>query len=251
MKNYSFDERRDLVIYPSQEEAIDFAAQEWIRCAQASIADHGFFAVALSGGSTPKAIYQKLSSPPCRSSLPWEKVLLFWSDERAVPPDHPDSNFHMAMHEGGLATLPLLPQNIFRMVAENNIEEQAALYERCILDKLGPRLFDLVMLGMGEDGHTASLFPHTQALFVLGRLVTPNFIPSKNTFRMTLTFECINRSLRSHFYILGAAKSAIVAHVLTSTYSPEDLPSQRIGTQEHKALFILDANAATHLHLKT
>lgn len=247
MKSSQFDERRMIVVPGNDSETIEFAVEHWITQAAESIADHGFFAVALSGGSTPKKIYQLLSQPHKSSRVEWKKVLLFWSDERAVPPDHPESNYRMAMEEAGFNQLPIPKENIFRMKAEKEIEAHAKAYEETIKTKLGGRPFDLIMLGMGEDGHTASLFPHTDALHMVNCLVAPNHVPQKNTWRMTFTFECINRSPHVVLYALGASKAAIVARVLTSPYHPDELPSQRIGTSEHKALYLLDNEASQNL----
>lgn len=248
MTNQSYhilDERRKLIVPGDHDTTLAYAVENWINIAQEAIEDHGFFAVALSGGSTPKKIFQKLST--MENILDWTQVFLFWSDERSVPPTSPDSNFHMAMEEGGLAKLPIPKEQIFRMVAESAIEGNAKAYEDIILDKLASHPFDLVMLGMGEDGHTASLFPHTNALKVKGRLVIPNFVPQKNSWRMTFTYECINRSPHICLYVLGAAKAEIVEKVLLGPPNPTEYPSQLIGTSKTQALWILDSEAAKNL----
>jgi 6-phosphogluconolactonase len=239
------DARRKIVIPGDSDVTLAFAADHWIQIGNESIKEHGFFAVALSGGSTPKKIFQKLSHMEER--LDWSKVFLFWSDERSVPPTDPDSNYRMAMEEGGLSKLPLHKNQIFRMVAEEDIEANAKAYEDVILDKLGSHPFDLVMLGVGEDGHTASLFPHTLALITEGRLVVPNFIPQKNAWRMTFTYECINRSLHICLYALGAAKTDILEKVLTGPPAPQEYPSQLIGTETNPALWVLDLEAGKNL----
>jgi 6-phosphogluconolactonase len=247
---HNLDNRRKIVIPGDQDVTLSFAADMWIEIAQQSIQQHGFFAAALSGGSTPKKIFQKLL--PLQDKLDWSKVFLFWSDERSVPPNHPDSNYRMAMEEGGLSKLPITKSQIFRMVAEEDIEANAKAYEDIILDKLGSHPFDLVMLGLGEDGHTASLFPHTGGLKVKGRLVIPNFIPQKNTWRMTFTYECINRSQHICLYALGEAKADILEKVLIGPINPPEYPSQIIGTESNPALWILDTAASKNLiaHLK-
>jgi 6-phosphogluconolactonase len=162
-------------------------------------------------------------------------VFLFWSDERAVPLNHPDSNYHMAMEYFG--KLPIPPTQIFRMEAEKG---KAKEYEEKIERYVGKKhLFDLVMLGVGEDGHTASLFPETSALLEEEKLVVMNDIPSKNTKRMTFTFPCIQGSRIIAIYALGAAKQDIVAKVLHAPIiSP--YPASRLGTAERPALWILD-----------
>lgn len=236
MLKYSFDERRDLAIGQTSEETIHYAADLWIQLANRAIKNHKRFTVALSGGSTPNSIYRLLS----KKSLDWSKVYLFWSDERAVPPTHPDSNFHAAM-ENGLGRLPIPSHQIFRMQAEKTpIEEAAAEYEALIKPYLP---LDLVMLGVGEDGHTASLFPNTYALAIEDHLTCANWIPQKNCWRMTLTYSGIHQSRAIIVYALGASKETIVPEVLNSP----SYPASRLGEPGHKALWILDSAAAKRL----
>lgn len=239
------DARRKIVVPGDLELTLAFATDHWIQIGNEAIQKHGFFAVALSGGSTPKKIFQRLATMEER--LDWTKVFLFWSDERSVPPTHPDNNYRMAMEDGGLSQLPIPQNQIFRMVAEEDIEDNAKAYEDVILDKLGSHPLDLVMLGMGEDGHTASLFPHTLALKTTGRLIVPNFIPQKNAWRMTFTYECINRSLHICVYVTGAAKAELLDKVLTGPSNPSEYPSQMVGTETHPALWIIDSEAAKNL----
>jgi len=236
----SWDERRNYFIAGSENETIAFAVEHWIHTAQRSIQQRGRFAVALSGGSTPKAIFESLATTQSQT-LDWSKVWLFWSDERSVPPDHAESNYHMAM-QSGFAKLSIPPGQIFRMKAEANLEKNALDYEEKIRHLLGKHGFDLVMLGVGEDGHTASLFPHTQALQIQDRLAVPNFIPEKKAWRMTLTFYCINSSYAIAIYALGKSKQMIVPKVLDAAIESA-YPASRIGTAEHKALWILDQEA--------
>lgn len=232
-----FDQRRHLQIEDTEEKAIDFALEHWIHSAKQAIQQRGFFAVALSGGSTPKAIYQKLI---LSKEIDWSKIFLFWGDERSVPPTSSESNYRMAMES--FQQVPIPPHQIFRMHAEENIERNAQDYEEKIKHYLGKQLFDLVMLGMGEDGHTASLFPNTKALEVEDRLVVANAVPQLKTHRMTLTFSCINQSKKIAIYALGAAKKERVSQVLESPIL-SSYPSSKIGTPEHPALWILDRAA--------
>lgn len=247
---YQLDERRLIAMPGDHDTTLAFAIDHWLEIAEESIKDHDFFAVALSGGSTPKKMFQQICTKQDR--IDWTKVFLFWSDERNVPPSHPDSNYKMAMEEGGLSKLPIPQNQIFRMVAEEDIEANAKAYEDIILDKLGAHPFDLVMLGMGDDGHTASLFPHTDGLHTTGRLVIPNFIPQKNSWRMTFTYECINRARHICIYVLGGGKSEILEKVLTGPITPDEYPSQMIGTDSNPVLWIVDAEAGKNLgaHLK-
>jgi len=239
----SWDARRNLWIGRDAEKAVAFATEHFIHSAQRAIQRHGRFAVALSGGSTPKAIYQALRASH-HQGLDWKKVWLFWSDERAVPPTSAESNYHMAM-QNGLGDLSIPPSQIFRMKAETHIEQAAADYADLIERELGKHLFDLVMLGVGEDGHTASLFPKSPALQEQLKLVAANRIPDTGQMRMTLTFPCIERSQEAVIIALGASKQAVVPMVLQAAVcSP--FPASAIGTESHKALWILD-RAAAHL----
>ncbi len=242
----SFDERRDIVIPGDKKATLSFCIRNFIDHANASILDHGYFAVALSGGSTPAAIYKGLAEPANRDKVDWSKALLFWSDERSVPPTDPNSNYHMAM-ESGLGVLGIAPEQVFRMQAEEDIVANAEAYERLIQERLPGGVFDLIMLGMGDDGHTASLFPHTHALRARNRLVVANWVSQHHTWRMSFTFECINNAKAINLYVIGANKAEMVAKVLTSPLTADSLPSQRIGTSTHKALWILDHAAAAHL----
>jgi len=244
------DERRDLIVPGDAEATITFCVKQFVMLAHDAIKSQGFFNVALSGGSTPKAIFQKLASAEYASQVDWKKVLLFWGDERSVPPESEDSNFHMAM-TAGFEKLPVLPENIFRMKAESHIEEHAKEYDKIVREKLFDGKFDLIMLGMGEDGHTASLFPGTKGLHIeKGIWVIANEVPQKSTWRMSLTYECINHARCIAIYVIGKSKADMVKDVLTGAYDPERLPIQKIGVQGHKALWILDADAAKELKKK-
>jgi 6-phosphogluconolactonase len=184
-----------------------------------------------------------LASQEKRQEVDWKHCWLFWSDERAVAPTDTDSNYHMAM-EAGLKTLGIPPEQIFRMVAENNIAQHAIDYEAAIKKHVNDAQFDLVMLGMGDDGHTASLFPWTEGLHVNDRLVIANYIPEKKVWRMSLTFECINKARDIDIYILGDGKADMVKKALTGPYKPDDLPIQKVGTKERPAFWICDSGAA-------
>jgi 6-phosphogluconolactonase len=244
---HAYDSRRDLVIPGDAKETLLFCAEQFIQIGNAAIQEKGKFNVALSGGSTPKALFQLLASPLFNTRLPWEHVILFWSDERNVPPDSPDSNYKMAM-DSGFSLLPVPKENIHRMPAEGlEIVVAAKTYEQLILDLVPKASFDLVMLGMGEDGHTASLFPKTHGLHAEGSLVVANFLPDKNVWRMTLTFECINAAQHISLYVIGKSKSPMVKEAFSNHYDANEIPVERIGTRTHKALWILDKEAASLL----
>jgi len=234
----SYDERRDIATPGDKDATIQFCVDHFIQLARESIANHGYFSVALSGGSTPKAIFEALSQEKNRKAVDWTRILLFWSDERPVPPDHQESNYRMAM-DSGFNKLPISPDHIFRMKAEENIEESALEYEKQIEHVLPNGIFDLVMLGMGDDGHTASLFPLTHALHSGERLVVANYIPKLSTWRMTLTYTCINRARHIVIYVIGKNKSEMLKRVFSDTFDPDHLPVQNIGTATNKALWII------------
>jgi 6-phosphogluconolactonase len=242
----SIDNRRDIIIPGSAEETVLFCVDQFLQIGQDAIAKNGHFAVAVSGGSTPNAIFKKLCDPQHAHALDWSKVLLFWSDERSVPPNDPESNYFNAM-QAGLSKIGIPPENVFRMHAEKKIEENALAYEQLIREKVTDCQFDLVMLGMGEDGHTASLFPRTQGLGIKNRLVIANYIPQKRTWRMTFTYELIHKARTICIYVMGAEKAPRVAKIFTGAYDPDNLPIQKIGIPSHKALWILDAEAGREL----
>lgn len=235
-----FDERRVLA-NPGDRTATEiFCINHFFQVAHEAIQARGIFTVSLSGGSTPKPIYKGVAER--RDQLDWQKVHLYWTDERCVPPDHKDSNFRMAM-EAGFAHLPIPAANIHRMKGELEPEKAALQYEHLLKNNLHDGVIDLTILGMGDDGHTASLFPQTHALQVENRLAVANYVPQKESWRLTLTFSCINRSRNPVFYIFGKDKRAMFKQVLTGEYLPDLYPAQRIGTPSHPVLWIADNEA--------
>lgn len=245
-KIQNFDQSRDILIGGNKKETIDFCVNQFIQIANESISARGKFFVALSGGSTPNAIYKRLAESPFKEQVNWKKVYLFWSDERTVPPAHSESNYHNSM-QAGLKFLGIPPEHIFRMQAEENLEENALVYEQIIREIIPNLSFDLIMLGMGEDGHTASLFPRTHGLHTNNRLVIANYVPQKQTWRMSFTYECIHNAQYIVIYVLGKGKEDMVSQVLTGPFDPDEFPIQRIGTQKHKAIWILDKEASQKL----
>lgn len=235
--------RQEIIIPGNLEETIQFSVNQFLEIGNKAIQDRGAFYVALSGGSTPHAIFHELSESNHRSTLDWSKVTCFWSDERSAPPTTTENNYYSAM-QAGLGKLSLKKENIFRMVAEKEIEKNALAYENLIREKVPSLQFDLLMLGMGEDGHTASLFPFTQGLHAKDRLVIANHVSQLNTWRMSMTYECIHLARTICIYALGEKKAKMVATVLQGPYDPEKYPVQKIGTAEHKAFWILDKDSA-------
>jgi 6-phosphogluconolactonase len=247
LKIEPFDERRDLLIPGDEAATLDLCVRHFVSTAREAIQNHGNFFVALSGGSTPKKIYQAVTTSPYKEQIDWNKVYLFWGDERSVPPEAPESNYKMAM-DAGFSSVSIPKDQIHRMVAEENIEENALAYEKTIQNTLQDRPFDLVILGMGEDGHTASLFPQTEGLKAENRLAIANYVPQKNTWRMTLTFDALNSALNTAIYVIGDSKKNTLAEIFSSELKPERYPIQLIGTKESKALWIVDDAAASLLN---
>lgn len=244
MSIQNFDERRDILIFESTKEAIDFSVEHFIEKANFAILDHGFFSVALSGGSTPKAIFKKLCEKENSKRIDFTKVILFWSDERNVPLDDAESNYKTAM-DAGFKKLNIPEDHIFPMRKTGDLEFDAKTYDGLIATILPSGQFDLVMLGMGDDGHTASLFPGTKGLEIKNRSAIVNFIPEKKSYRLSLTFECINRAKEILIYVLGGSKAEMVTKVFQNPYNQELLPVQAVGTKDNKALWILDKDAAS------
>ena len=183
--------------------------------------------------------------------MPWSQLDLWWVDERCVPPDDPDSNYRMT-REAMLDHVPLKPEQIHRMEGELEPEATAARYESELRNSFrleGAELprFDVVQLGMGPDGHTASLFPHTQALFELDRLAVANHVENKDAWRVTLTWPVINRGSQVFFLIGGADKAQILKEVFTGPRDPDRLPSQLIKPTGGILTLLLDRAAASLL----
>jgi 6-phosphogluconolactonase len=243
--------RLRLEIVANAEQVCRRAAEEFVVRAGEAIAERGRFLVALSGGSTPQRLYQLLAEPAFRDRIDWPKVLIFWGDERCVPPDHKDSNFRMA-DEALLRKVPLLPQNVHRMQAERDDREQAASdYEAEIAQAAGgadtPAVFDLVLLGLGPDGHTASLFPHSTALEERERWVVANYVARFNTYRLTMTAPILNAARQVLFLVVGRDKAATLVEVIGGPRDPARLPAQLIRPSNGELEWLLDRAAAARL----
>ena len=225
------------------------AADYVVDCYREALGTYGDFAIALSGGSTPRTLFQLLADSAGAGAIDWSKVQVFWGDERTVPPDHPDSNYRMA-RETLFDHVPLPADNIHRIPAELPPEQAAQAYEATLRQFFESRVggrFDLILLGMGDDGHTASLFPHTAALDETERLVVANDVPQLNTRRITLTYPVINRAAHVMFLVSGASKTAVLKAVLEGPSRPHDLPSQRVQPVNGDLVWLVDQDAAAQL----
>jgi 6-phosphogluconolactonase len=241
-------------VWPTPGEVAAGAAELFVSAASAAAEAHGVVRIAVSGGTTPKVMFALLAdqSAPWFARVPWDKLHLFWVDERCVPPTDAESNYRMT-NEAMLSKVPLPAEQIHRMKGELEPEVAASQYEADIRAEFGTGdpVFDLVLLGMGDDGHTASLFPHTQALHETARLVVANHVPQKDTWRVTLTWPVINRARKVAFLIEGSGKAQVLDDVLLGAYDPESKPSQLIRPDSGKLTFLLDAAAAAKLPAAT
>jgi len=243
----------EVVILTDADSLTRRAADEFLRSALAAVRERGWFTVALAGGSTPRALYSHLADDPALcAKVPWEKIHFFFGDERHVPPDHADSNFHMA-NEALFSKGLVKPEQITRIKGEYPDAEKAALeYEHALRAyfKLSegeyPR-FDLVLLGMGEEGHTLSLFPGTQALHAAHRIVVRNWVGKFFTERITLTAPAANRASRIIFSVTRADKALALKAVLEGPYEPEQLPAQLIQPLSGQLLWLVDQAAGSLL----
>src|SRR5271156_6010867 len=230
------------------------AAQYFVDGIRAAAGARGKARIAISGGHTPKNTFELLADPSAqyREQIPWENLELYWVDERCVPPDHPDSNYRMT-REALLDKVPLDKSQIFRIQGELDPEEAAAKYEFDIRQSFrleGAELpcFDMVQLGMGPDGHTASLFPHTQGLHEIMRIAIANHVPQqKEPWRGTLTSPGIRWSRAGFFFVEGTDKVDALRAVFRGPYEPETYPSQLIRPASHRITLLLDSTAAAAL----
>lgn len=241
-------------VYQQQDALTRAVAQHFVGGIQAAVAARGAARIAISGGHSPNVVFALLADPrePYRDKVPWDRLCVFWVDERCVPPDHQDSNYRVA-HELLFSRVPIAPDHVIRIQGELDPEEGASVYESAIrghfrLEGAEVPIFDVLHLGMGDDGHTASLFPHTEALHEMGRVAIANHVPQQTqSWRVTLTRPVINAAREVFFLVDGAKKADPLGRVLQGPYDPETLPSQLIQPQNGRLLFYLDALAAAHL----
>jgi len=216
--------------------------------ASTAISQTGRFSIALSGGSTPKTLFELLAAE-YGQKIDWANSHIFWSDERCVPPDDADSNYKMA-HETLLDHIPLPASNIYRIKGELDPVEGASQYEETLHTYFHDQLprFDIILLGMGDDGHTASLFPGTEALNERQRWVIPNHVATvKQTWRITFTVPVINNAANVMFLIAGTGKAARLKQVIQGAYTPNELPSQLIKPTDGNLIWAVDHAAASLL----
>lgn len=238
-----------IVVFEDAEAVARAAALRFVELAEEAIAAHASFSVALAGGSTPKRLYQLLASDEFRDRVDWTAVHVFFGDERAVPPNHADSNYRMA-DEALLSRVALPARNVHRMTGEGDTAANARLYEDELQNffsgQAWPR-FDLVLLGMGDDGHTASLFPETTTLNEQRAWVVHLWVEKLKAYRITLTFPAINHAAHVLFLVTGDGKAARVAEVIGMDEAAPRLPSQLIRPVDGTLEWYLDRAAASQL----
>ena len=241
----------EIRVLTTPQELFAAAAEEVVHVANDAVAARGRFAIALSGGSTPKSLYNLLATN-ARTTLPWDRMYFFWSDERHVPPTDPDSNYRMA-NEAMLSKIPVPPANICRAPSENPDAAAAAqAYEAAIRKffELQPGQFprfDLILLGMGPDGHTASLFPGTNGLQEKSRLVIANWVEKLKTHRLTFTLPVINAARCVAFLASGTDKATVLRSVLEENVPGEQYPAKLVQPMDGKLIWFLDRAAASGL----
>ena len=239
--------------FPDAEAVSRAAAQDLVELAREAIAERGRFCVALSGGSTPRRMYEILSEAPRWAKLDWLRVEFFWGDERGVPAEHPDSNYGVAA-AALLDKLGVPADRIHRIHGEMPDPEQAAVLYQDELARVFatpvdglPPIFDLVLLGMGPDGHTASLFPYSQALTERRRWVVGQTVPRLGKPRITMTLPTLNRAAEVRLLVTGSDKARVLREALTGPREPERLPVQGVVPEAGRLVWLVDRGAATEL----
>lgn len=243
---------RRLIVCDNLDELGRRSAELFVSLAREAVASQGRFSVALSGGDTPKALHSQLQSDAYAPRVPWSDVYVFWGDERYVPHDHPDSNYKMA-RATLLDQVPIPEENIFPVpTGMGDAELDADQYQETVrsfysLNEGEQPQLDLVVLGMGEDGHTASLFPDTAALKNSSGIVVSNYVEKLDAHRVTFTVSAINQASFVVFLISGASKASALKEVLEGPHQPNRFPSQFVQPENGKLLFLVDSEAAREL----
>jgi 6-phosphogluconolactonase len=241
---------RDVAIFDDAASLAEEAARRVVIAVRNAVARRGVCRLALSGGSTPRRLYARLAEKPHRERIDWSKLQLFWGDERCVPPDHPDSNYRM-VRDALLSNVPLPENAVHRIPVELGPDRTAARYEEVIRTgsaEAVPR-FDVVLLGMGADGHTASLFPDTPALRAERRLVVPTIAPTSPHDRVSITLRLINAARLVVFLVVGQDKARALASVLSDEgrASGGSLPASLVRPRKGRLLWLVDRAAAAYI----
>jgi 6-phosphogluconolactonase len=242
--------KADIRIFKDSGALSQAALEIFIAAAGHAVDERGRFLVALSGGGTPSGLYRLLAGEPYRSEINWDKTFVFWGDERCVPPDDPGSNYHQA-HEILLKQVPLPEENILRVKSELQPEQASDAYAQTLKGFADPGLdwprFDLVLLGMGDDGHTASLFPGSQVEATSPTLAVTGHYQGRPAQRVTLTPLVFNSARRVLFLVTGEDKAITLSQVLSDSYEPVQFPAQRIRPTDGQLIWLMDEAAGSKL----
>ena len=236
-------------VFETAEDVARAGADQFVSLAKLAVADRRRFSVALVGGNTPRQMYQLLAAGSFNSRIDWEAVHLFFGDERCVPHDHAESNYRM-VHETLISQIDIPVSNVHAIKGEGDPTENATTYEaelRAFFPDLPKPRFDLVLLGLGDDGHTASLFPHTDALGAITEWVVANWVEELREYRITMTAAAINGAANVTFAVVGDGKAPAVAEVLSGPTQPKRLPAQLIKPEAGTLTWLLDSAAASRL----
>ena len=239
----------DISVFDTSEQLALAAAERFVECAREFHGTLERFSVALAGGNTPRRVYELLATDRFKNRIDWPQVYLFFGDERSVPPDHPDSNYG-TVYESLISQVPIPPRNVHRIVGEGNPNENARAYEnqlRTFFAGLSWPRFELVLLGMGEDGHMASLFPNSAALQEMSRWVVPTKNEQSGQDRITLTVPVFNHARHVTFLVTGKKKAQRLKEVLRPEPGSEQLPAQAITPVAGMPEWLVDADAASLL----
>ncbi len=246
----------DVRVLATAEQATTTVARLFKRVVNEAVRDHGHCSVALAGGTTPRALYQELAAHVFDADVPWQEAEVFFGDERDVPHDHIESNYHMAQR-ALLDHVPISPDRVHPMPADaEDLETAAGEYEQTVRSLVpgegdGPPRFDLILLGMGGDGHTASLFPRTEAVDETERLIVSQHVPILGRHRMTFTFPLINAARHVILLVTGDDKAEAVVGLLSDDPQQRaEVPAARVSPTDGQLTIILDAQAARQTDLK-
>ena len=243
------DKISNISVFDTPEQLAVAAAERFVECAREFHGTLERFSVALAGGNTPRRVYELLATDRFKNRIDWPQVYLFFGDERSVPPDHSDSNYR-TVYESLISQVPIPPKNVHRIVGEGNPNENARAYEnqlRTFFAGLSWPRFELVLLGMGEDGHTASLFPNSAALQEMSRWVVPTKNEQSGQDRITLTVPVFNHARHVTFLVTGKKKAQRLKEVLRPEPGSGQLPAQAIKPIDGSVEWLVDAEAASLL----
>lgn len=235
---------KTILTWKDADELSQAAALFFVAECQRCIAQKGNFVVALSGGSTPKKLFEILATPGISRNIPWKQVFLFWSDERFVPLTDTDSNYRMAK-ESLLDHIPIPKKNVFATPVKGSPQDCARQYEESLRQFFGGKktVFDWLLLGAGPDGHTASLFPGTDILGEKKRLVKEVWVEAKATWRISFTYPLINKAANVVFLVSGAEKAPVIKEVLKKNMSKSPLPVQLVQPSAGQVWWLVDEAA--------